>query len=665
MKGSASTLTALLLSLIVLASLTGTMINAYRNYYSSLRSEALSYSKLLTLKEREVRGFVTQGGLMISAQTPPVHVLGVLEISPDGTIKELSSGLNIASATPVKVIGREAVEAVKSAGGKILVLLPGKYLLIDPRMKGENAAGSGGELELKPYLNPYVTLGKVIDPESFLENPIPGTPEEVGANYEPDVYFRLRPENTSLLGGVVKVTYINAHYDLKLYNYGVAFTVFIPLSLSNPPQGGVGKYLLRVRVKPLYVPDSSKNVLYLHVALRPALYYVRSEDFLRTYLVTEAGNTLLLSQFKNSVSRSPYWVLGDESSGMLSSYFYVEGTSVITHVDVFDVTELVEVNYTEAYDGIKRNPRDYVALAGIQAYVTYSFKYGSADLINPYASVEIWCFNVTKPYTFVIPQELSKTPVLVNLPTPATKVRVEGPGGTELPVWRPSNVISSEYGNLVWFEPIGPGNYTVEVMGGGGRYESKRVPLTGLTIPEIRVEGKERVLSRWESVKEDLTEAYVLGSKGSYESLNYTFTHTFTGDVYRVGSSIAHLSVTYSGLNDNYTYRIKESDGNCGEVSFGWSPVTEGLNDYGWVRDAVGCTYSLRIKASYSQRTSDFRLTAYPEFEGYFYPSFEVVFKLVAARNLVAGTVNGLTVFSVNESPTLILINLAGDLPHL
>jgi len=452
LRGALSALTAALLALLVISSMVSYFIVTSHRAIVAYRSAVSESAQKLSEFSKDLRAEVSSSGLILKSATPPVEVLGVIAVYGQGAYEVLRRNV-VLNTSPMLVLTRDEVSRVFNNNGKIIVLASGgRYLVLDPADTEELSTANsdfGGGVGALLDAAPYTVTGLLIDQTSFLENPVPGTPDETGSNYEPDVYIKLGTYSTDVLADTVRVVYDNGYHTYYFYNKPQGLLILIPVVVSRGSVPDPVTYGFHIYVEPLVCPSSNIDVFYLHVSFKPVIYAVLPLDFLRTYLVTKPGSVMYLSQYQNAVSRALYASDGQVYSATLASYSYVSGSRTYHNIDTYEKTLFVRVDFSDIVNSVPPNIDEVVVLAGIQGAISYSWKYGSTQLANPYAKLSVGIYNLSREFTFTIPNDLVNKPILINIPMPDVKPLVKSPSGASIQLFRPSNVESSTYSRLL------------------------------------------------------------------------------------------------------------------------------------------------------------------------------------------------------------------------
>ena len=638
MRGALSALTAALLALLVISSMISYFIVTSHRAIVAYRSAVSESAQKLSEFSKDLRAEVSSSGLILKSATPPVEVLGVIAVYGQGAYEVLRRNV-VLNTSPMLVLTRDEVSRVFNNNGKIIVLASGgRYLVLDPVDTEELSTANsdfGGGVGALLDAAPYTVTGLLIDQTSFLENPVPGTPDETGSNYEPDVYIKLGTYSTDVLADTVRVVYDNGYHTYYFYNKPQGLLILIPVVVSRGSVPDPVTYGFHIYVEPLVCPSSNIDVFYLHVSFKPVIYAVLPLDFLRTYLVTKPGSVMYLSQYQNAVSRALYASDGQVYSATLASYSYVSGSRTYHNIDTYEKTLFVRVDFSDIVNSVPPNIDEVVVLAGIQGAISYSWKYGSTQLANPYAKLSVGIYNLSREFTFTIPNDLVNKPILINIPMPDVKPLVKSPSGASIQLFRPSNVESSTYSRLLWFNATEPGTYTLKLVEGSiSDYALKDIPIASKSY-KVSVESAHNVKKTYKLCSTS-TKKYLIEDSGGSLILKYSLVHHFIGYVYwRSDSSYGGPSVTYANVPSTARYRVTvKGSASCDEVTYGWYGVAKNLYETAFIYVSGSCRKSLWLRSSYSSAAGKFTFYSRVYIYGSWYPSYKVELVIDDSRTL-------------------------------
>ena len=628
MKGALSALTAALLALLVISSIVSYFMISSHKAITAYRHAVSESAQKLSEFSKDLRAEVSSRGLVLKSATPPVEVLGIIAVYGQGMYEVLRRNMMI-NDSPTLVLTGDEVSRVFSNNGKIIVLASGgRYLVLDPADVEESStanSGFGNELSTLLDTTPYTVTGLLIDQTSFLENPVPGTPNEIGSNYEPDVYIKLGTYSTDVLADTVKIIYDGGYHTYYFYNKPQGFLTLIPLVINRSSIPDPVTYGFHIYVEPLVCPSSNIDIFYLHVSIKPVIYAVLPLDFLRTYLITKPGNIMYLSQYQNAVSKAIYSSNGQTYSVTLASYYYVIDSETYYHIDTYEKTLFIKVDFSNVMNSLPTSVNEVVVLVGIQGAISYSWRYGSAQLTNPYAELTVGIYDLSREYAFTVSSDLVNKPLLLNIPMPDVKPLVKSPSGINVQLFRPSNVESNTYTRLLWFNATESGTYTVKLVEGSiDDYALKEVPITGKSY-EISIESAHNVRKTYELSRESIEKYLIEGSGGSIV-LKHILVHYFEGYVYWWSdSSHDGPTVIYANVPSIAQYRVTvKGSASCDEVTYGWYQVTENLYETAFIYASGRCTKSLYLYSSYDSTDEKFTFYSRVYVYGSWYPDYRI-----------------------------------------
>jgi len=647
LRGALSALTATLIGLLVVSSLMAYFIVTSHEAMTVYRGAVSESFQKLGKLSKDLRAEVNDQGLILKSATPPIDVLGILAVYAHGGYEVLKEGIMMRNSS-LLALPREVVEDVFSRGGKILVIASaGRYLVVDAgdlsnesgnsgNSSTSNSGGYSSDLDSVLNKSPYVVTGFLIDSTSFMANPVPGNPNDTGANYEPDVYVRLGTYSTGVLADVVKISYSSGYHTYYFYNKPQGFLILVPVLISRSSSLGQTTYAFHIYAEPLACPLQNIDIFKLHVAFKPVVFAVLPIDYFRTYLVTRSGNVMYLGQYQNAVAKALYYSNGQASSATLTSYYYTEGSENHYHVETYEKTLFLHVDFGAIMSSVPDDIDEIVVLAGIQGYVSYSWVYGGyAQLTNPYAKVVVGIYNLSKTYVFAVDSDIVNKPVLVNVHIPGVKPIITSPSGRAVQLFRTVNVESSTYERLTWFNATEQGTYTVKLVEGSlSTFPQKEVPLTSRSY-DVSVESTHNVRKTLE-LSRKYVRKYVIDPSSGILVLKCNITHYFQGyaywstSTYYDGPSVTYVNVPIKAL---YRVTVKGSP-NCDEVTYGWYQVTSDLYKTAFIYASGSCRKGLYLYSSYNHVSEKFTFYSRVYIYGSWYPYYRVELVIDDSRTL-------------------------------
>ena len=604
MRGSISVLTSMLIALLLITSLITVFVTMYRELMSNYATSVKESTAMLREYSKDLEAELNNEGLILKTSTPPVNVIGILAIYNNGDYEVLKHDIYLNSSSML-ALTYEEVNRVFSNGGEILVLASGgKYIVINSStLNNTNEAKTVNDNELSKLISkdPYIISGLLLD-KSFLNNPVPGTPDEPGSNYEPLVYVNLGKYSTGVLASTVKITYGGGYHTLYLYSKPQAFLLLIPILVNREEVDvSTATYAFHVFVRPINNYPSG-DIFYLSVSMKPVIYVVLPEDFLRAYLVTKPGNIMYVGQFKNAVARTIYYKEGPTYSATLRAYRdYYKGNIY----DTYERTLLVTIDSGDIFRSIPSFVDSIVILAGVQGIISYSFAYNLWSLSNPYAELRIGIYDIGHTISFTVPENLRNKPVFVNIPLPDVVPVIKSPSGRSVKLYRPTNVESSAYERLLWFEATEVGTYELKLTGGTlSSYSLKEVPVGGNLVCAIGIKSSSHVRRNYLVSRSEFKKYVVEPGSGSIIT-GCSFIHKFQGYVYWWWSKDIGPDVIYGGVPSTAYYRVSVDD--CRDVSWGWYRVTYDLYKYGYLYAYGKCRSYLILRTDYYPNSNEFK----------------------------------------------------------
>ncbi|MCD6428253.1 MAG: hypothetical protein J7L12_01480 [Desulfurococcales archaeon] len=608
MRGTLSTLTAALVALLIISSLTSYFVLTYYRALETQRRSAFEYEQVISRMFKDIEVEVSDEGLVVRSPNPPIRVLGVLALYNQGGYKILTEGVTI-NTTSALILPRSTIDEVFSSGGKIVVLADGKYAILDPQ-NSRNSSGSGEVQEGNPgnYIlpvsyDPYVIAGTLIDASSFISTPIPGVPGELGANYEPDVYVKLDGSPTGVVANRLKVTYSSdATCKLTFYNTYQGFMVLVPVLLSRDAVPEL--FVFDISLEPLAEPIRYGDLLsefYVYCTYRPLIAAVTTLDYLRTPLVTKPAAVMLLGQFKNSVSRPLYWWYGGVRD--VAAHW---GASKCVASDSFALV----LNPRDIFSTVPDTVSNIVALVGVMGYLKYSYTYGDARP-EEYARLTLRILKLGDS-TLTVSSDMLNKPVLIKVPYPQlVKPVVTDPDGAEVPLQWAGNVGSSEGGTygFVWFNATREGEYSISITPGSSlNYPEGNItyipPGSKWSYINYSTDG---TTAEW---SKEIYTTWVISEEDAEENIYELFTHEFTKVL---DSSEVRCTSSYYGISANDEFRFfawnAPISGNPGwvEVTDGWTSASTRFSKYIVVR-CYDCGVIVSISTAYEPSSSKLQI---------------------------------------------------------
>ena len=665
MRGALSVLTAAITSLIVISALTAYFVAMSRSSISAYRTAVLQSMEELRMSVKGLKAYVTNEGLKLETNEPPIELLGVIAVYPQGTYQLLRGPTQI-NKTSFIALDRDIVDSVRGGGGRLVVAASGGLFLVanleEPVNNGSvssNATqGGSGALSTPPLdLTPYTVTGLLINSTSFIANPIPGTVNDVEANYEPSVYIKLGRFSTDLLADIVTVAYNDGYHTFLISNNPVGQLILVPLKVSRSVNTSETLYAYHIIVDPLYCPNENIARFYMELRVKPVIYAVLPLDYLRTYLVTKPGRVMFMGQFKNSVARTIYSCEGEEVRAELEAWGSDEGC---THRVPYEGTIFLNVNPVEVLKNIPQEVSEVVILSGLLISLTYDIEGDVSGIVNPYAELTVGIYNLSKEYEVSINDaRLLNKPLLLNVHIPGVVPHVVSPPGGNISLYRAVNVESTTYSRLLWFNVTELGTYRVKLSRGElDSLPALNVPIEGVDygmgLAYIHNEYKRLQLTT------SSTRKYVVEPSSGVLVRKYFLNHSFQGRVYWYSNlNYDGVVAVYSNITPSAEYRVSSwSSLECPEVVYGWSPVTSDLNANAYLYYSNRCNPALKLAINYSLDSQELVFTSNVYVYGMWLPYYTIevmVNDTVSMEVLSSGSIN---IYTVDSESTLGLLNL-------
>ncbi len=493
MRGSLSTLTS---AMIVFVALTSVL-----TYISLELREAptqvarLNYEVLnqISTSSKDVEPIVGEDGLYIRCTNPPVKLISVLEVG-DGGVNTLAANLTI-SKTYEKVLDRgKLYDALLRKSYVVMLVEGGKYFIIgDEFLKNSTVKDSTDVnsvntqyLNATNYLRPILYVGILKDLNSYMDNPVPGLPSDPEANYLPvgyalitgnthtiskgDWYIYADPRSVPYKVGHVygsgwtNISYLGMGYyrvDSNHYVYvkwyesvsGSTSGWYISYETLMTGTAGLWAYpLVMSGDRTVNLCFEIKNLgSWVNLNLRPFIYVLRPEDYVRGLpIMPRHTNPTLEAPIRYSVIKPLHsWEGSTEARGL--------GTNSVATVSVVLNTQPILKSL---------NVSEFLALVG--------FRFASTGAL----SIRLTTYVLDRG----VEVDLSGDEVgkYVFLPaSPNVVPEITSPSGSEVSVFRPSNLVSSLLDYPAFFIPQVSGTYVIKY---------KLAPYTSLPQLDLRVD---------------------------------------------------------------------------------------------------------------------------------------------------------------------------------
>ncbi len=601
MRGSLSTLSALLMSVVVLLSLLSTFLIIRNESLNKITSSVDKAERVIQNISKKADVKLSNESLELYIDEPPIDIYGVYALFPNGSIKELLGHIHLSSSS-FKLLPRDIVDDVINEDGKIIIVYNGKFLIIDKNttniLGSINVSNISNSLYIpNEFLHSYIIAGVLKNETSFLTNPIPGSSTSRYANYIPDTYVRIVDITIPTNAGISTVYPLDQ--QLNLMNISTSqsaycLQLFIPLRISRG-EDVVERYAIYIKAIPNYCPSPgywySENVW-----VKPIIYTVLPTDFLRTYLVTKDTSIMYTEQLIGAVAKSLYTIeYGKVFMSAGADNAAPGGCTYYTDQHTFELV----INSSDIFNHIPNDVNDVIVLTGF-ILTAQSTGYGSGIVF------EVGVFNITKSTSIEITNtSLINKPLLLISPIPGLVPQVTYPNGSTIQAYRASN-IEYESGTakdslitLYWINATMLGKYVISLT--VNNYPtSKPIPFE-LGMSKVRI-------TQASSVIENNTIAYYTSSLATLYSngtlllnwYNSTFIYDFTG---LVTNKVWFVNVTLSNVTSNSIYYLKVQSitGGCTPAIFNWRPVTNSINELvlGSYAYAIGCANILNVTTKY------------------------------------------------------------------
>jgi len=646
LKGSISTLAALLISLMLITSLITSYITLHEISIKELEHIGLKGIEEVREASKDVDVSLDGGFLKIVTSQPPLKVLVALAIYDNGSFKELTKDVLLDPSG--YVLSEDLLKDIVSNGGKVFIILSnGGYILIDDDLL--NNLERSGDISFKimeKLLRPYIILGEVYDANSYLENPIPGDDPDL-SNYRPLLLSYLTNETDTTFSyftlkylgeGYVRV---NIHGDIA-----ASLMVTIPTLIHR----GAKLYrevLFHVVLKPTYSILDSYDVI---MNLRTKIYVVPVIDYLRSPLVTELSDVMVGNQLGSSVAKSIY--TEELESKQLKAIAPAAGSgSIVSDEGVF----IVKLNSSQIFSHIPKELDEVIALVTLQAYVYRT----SPNIVN-YSIIDIGLFDISESYIFNIDNEsLVKKPLLLLSRLPDITARVSSQDGNTLSIHTPSNVELRSYESVTWVNISKIGEYTLSIVRGNGNDTIDLPPPTNLTQYEVGIKSISGDV-KTTNIDDYSLSRYVIDPSNISYIHTYMFMHSFVGRLQGSGwGPIRTVGVTYSNVPNIALYTLTVSDGGCPSTYINWRPVTSSLTTYAYYEWYGQCHRDVKVSVTYNSQSEELNLAASLSSYGEDYLRFDLTIMVNMTMTLTSNSEDLLKVYVSDDGDVkLLVINL-------
>ncbi len=661
MKASLSTMSALLMSVIVLTSLITSFIIIRDEAMSKIANSLSNVSKVIKNVSRDIDMVVSNESIKLVSNEPPINVYGVYALFPNGTFKDIIGEVSTYNST-LNLMSLSTVSSIVDSGGKIVVVCNGRFLVIDEdNLKdlissiGNNSVGSK-EVIPGSYLRPYVVAGLLRDEASFIANPIPGSTYSPYANYVPDLYAqvsKLSDEVVSKYFVIYKPRYDLLNISVSDLGNGSTIQVFIPILLSRY-SNVVQRFAIYVGLNPTYCSPTITSYS-VTATVTPITYVVLPTDFLRTYLVTNGGSVMYSDQLINSVARSLYTINYTTLSTSASLYYTNSGCVVSTSYKVFEI----DLNSSIIFNYIPYTIDYVVALVGANIALTHT----SIPTNINYLNLTLAILNITKELNVAINNSaLLNKPLLITSPIPNLIPLITLPNGTVIKAHEVSNYVSNDpYLRVYWINLSSLGNYIVKYV--VDQPTTSEVPLYTSLNTKIDVASLSHVVYNYTIRSSTYRYVEVLTNGTINVGIKYDFIHKFRGKEDTIWPDNYGVFVKYVGVPSGAKYKIIITpEYPCQTLSFGWFYVGTNLqNNLAYVRlDSSGsCTLGLKVSTNYDSVDESFSLSGTLSVTDKEYTDYTVQFTYEDTEQLTVVSNSSLLkiYYDSNSEPLLALIN--------
>jgi len=596
LRGSVSTLAALLVSLMLITTLVTSYLLLHEASIKELKQVELRGIEKVREASKDVDVSLDDGFLRITTSQPPLKVLVALAVYSNGSYKELAKDILLNPSN--YVLNEDVLRSILDGGGKVFIVLSnGDYILIDDRLLNTLEEGNNGPSIIRYLLRPYIVLGEVYDASSYLENPIPGDDPSL-SNYKPLLLSYLTNE-TDITFTYFTLKYLGNSY-IRVNIHGdvtASLMIMIPM-LIHRGENLYKRVLFHVVLRPTYCILYSYDVI---MNLRTKIYVVPVIDYLRSPLVTELSDVMIGNQLGSSIAKSLY-TEELEYSQLKATALAGQSCSIVSDEDIF----IIEFNSTKVFEYIPKELDEVVALLTLQASIYRT----PPDVVN-YSIIDISLFDISEVYYIDITNEsLINKPLLLLSKLPGITARVLSQDSTALITYTPQNVELRNYRSITWVNISKIGKYSLSIIKGSSSNEADLPPPSITTQYKVEIKSISSEV-RTIRVSDYSLSKYVIDPNNITYVHTYVFTHTFSGRVQGSGwRPIRTVGVVYSSVPSIALYTLTVSSGNCPQTYIDWRPVTSSLRTYAYYEWYGQCHRDVKVSVTYNSENEELSLAA-------------------------------------------------------
>ncbi len=624
MKASASTMAALIMSLLIMSSLMVAYIAVHRESLGKLRNLSEEARMKIYESSKNVKLNVFNNYLWVVTEQPPIDVLSVIALFPNGTYMTIEGYRKGFSKVPITSL--DIARRITDDGGILVILLNGKYLVVDftvlnNLLKSRNVSTSETFQRVwRERLKPYLVLGSIYDKNSFLNNPIPGD-DQPYANYRP-ILLNFLSNNTDIDSSSFTVNYLGNGY-IKVNVHGdmdASMQVYVPIllyrDLSKPR-----KLIFHVILSPTYCIFQS---YYVYMSIVPEIYVVPVIDYLRSPLPTEVSELMFGDQLLSSTAKTLY--VNKMNNVILSAKAYLTSVSKC-YMTEDETTLILTLNPDEIFSNLPNELNSVIALVGFQAAI-----WRSTRAIVNYSIIKVGIFNADDTVLTMNNESYLNKPLLLVSSIPGLTLEVLADNGSVLKVYKPGNVLRSSYKSIFWLRLDSPGTYKLSVVKVSNDVDTKDIP-----TPESSLSGIIKVNYSYNA----RTIALFNMSRSGFEInenityINYyIFYHRYSAHLGIYYGASTRSKVTYVNVPQNAIYSINITNWRCPSTYISWRPILSSVRTYAYFEWYNSCYREVLVTTSYDVDYNAFSVNAYLN-TGEDYITFDVLMLVNETKVLI------------------------------
>ena len=600
MKASASTMAALIMSLLIMSSLMVAYIAVHRESLGKLRNLSEEARMKIYESSKNVKLNVFNNYLWAVTEQPPIDVLSVIALFPNGTYTAIEGYRKGFSKVPIADL--DTAKRITDDGGILVILLDGKYLVVDftvlnNLLKSRNVSTSETFQRVwRERLKPYLVLGSIYDKNSFLNNPIPGD-DQPYANYRP-ILLNFLSNNTDIDSSSFTVNYLgNGYIRVNIHgDMDASMQVYVPIllyrDLSKPR-----KLIFHITLNPTYCIFQS---YYVYMNIVPEIYVVPVIDYLRSPLPTEVSELMFGDQLLSSTAKTLY--VSKMNNVILSAKAYLTSVSKC-RMTKDEATLILTFNPNEIFSDLPDELNAVVALVGFQAAMWRSTR----AIIN-YSIIKVGVFDASDTSITINDESYLNKPLILVSSIPDLTLEVIGSNGSVLKTYKPTNVLRSSYKLVRWLPLDNLGIYNLRITKASDDVSTRDLPVadnTPLGVIKVNYSYNAGTIILYNmsrggyEVSENITYTYY-----------YVFYHRYLAHLGIYYGALRESKVTYANVPQNAIYSINVTNWQCPPTYISWRPVLSAVRTYAYFEWYDSCYKEVLVTTSYNTDYHTFSVNA-------------------------------------------------------